>query len=100
MTAVFSYLNCRYFGLPTAIGVMVFALLFSLGLIATRFFTPTVANEAGRFLQLIDFNDTLMQGMLCCLLFAGSLHINLNDLLKQRGIIATLAIASVAISMF
>jgi CPA1 family monovalent cation:H+ antiporter len=41
-----------------------------------------------------------MQGMLSFLLFAGALHINLAELAEQRGIITTLAIAGVVISMF
>jgi CPA1 family monovalent cation:H+ antiporter len=41
-----------------------------------------------------------MQGMLCFLLFAGALHINLEELSVQKGVISTLAVAGVVISMF
>jgi CPA1 family monovalent cation:H+ antiporter len=99
LTALFSYLNYRWFSLPATIGVMLIALLVSLGLIATRIFTPSIEHEAAQLLKQIDFDDTLMQGMLCFLLFAGALHINLNDLAEQRGVISTLAIAGVIISM-
>jgi CPA1 family monovalent cation:H+ antiporter len=51
-------------------------------------------------LKQIEFDKALMQGMLSFLLFAGALHINLDDLNKQRGVIAPLAIAGVVISMF
>ena len=100
LTALFSYLNYRWFRLPATIGVMLIALLVSLGLIATRLFAPSIEHEAAQMLKQIDFDDTLMQGMLCFLLFAGALHINLNDLAEQRGVISTLAIAGVVISMF
>jgi monovalent cation:H+ antiporter, CPA1 family len=100
LTALFSYLNHRWFRLPPTIGVMLIALLVSLGLIATRLFTPALEHEAARFLGQIDFDDTLMQGMLCFLLFAGALHINLDDLSLQKGVISTLAVAGVVISMF
>ena len=100
LTALFSYLNYRYFKLPATIGVMLIALLVSLGLIVVAEFAPWAHNEAEDLLKQIDFDDTLMQGMLCFLLFAGALHINLNDLVEQKGVIATLAIAGVAISMF
>jgi CPA1 family monovalent cation:H+ antiporter len=100
LTALFSYLNYRWFKLPPTIGVMLIALLVSLSLIATRLFNPAIEHEAARFLQQIDFDDTLMQGMLCFLLFAGALHINLNDLSEQKGVISTLAVAGVVISMF
>ncbi len=100
LTALFSYLNYRWFRLPTTIGVMLIALLASLGLIATRLFAPAIEHEAALFLKQVDFNDTLMQGMLCFLLFAGALHINLNDLREHRAVIGTLAVAGVVISMF
>lgn len=35
----------------------------------------------GRVLNEIDFNDTLMHGMLSFLLFAGALHVDLEGLL-------------------
>jgi CPA1 family monovalent cation:H+ antiporter len=43
----------------------------------------------------IDFNQTLMVGMLSFLLFAGALHVDLNDLFKHKveiGIFATLGV--------
>lgn len=100
LTALFSYLNYRWFKLPATIGVMLIALLVSLGLIAVGHFAPWVRNDAEQLLKQIDFDDTLMQGMLCFLLFAGALHINLNDLAEQKGVITTLAIAGVLVSMF
>ena len=39
----------------------------------------------------IDFEDTLMTGMLSFLLFAGALHVDLDSLLRRRWAIATLA---------
>jgi len=100
LTALFSYLNYRWFKLPATIGVMLIALLVSLGLIGTRLFAPSVEQEAAKFLRQIDFDATLMQGMLCFLLFAGALHINLNDLSQHKIVISTLAFAGVIISMF
>jgi len=100
LTALFSYLNYRYFKLPATIGVMLIALLASLGLIGVGHFVPGLRDQAEALLQRIDFDDTLMQGMLSFLLFAGALHINLNDLAQQKGVIATLAVAGVLISMF
>ena len=99
LTAVFSYLNYRFFKLPATIGVMLIALLFSLGLIVTAQFAPWTREGASQLLEQIDFDKALMQGMLCFLLFAGALHINLNDLAEHKVVVATLALAGVAISM-
>jgi CPA1 family monovalent cation:H+ antiporter len=100
LTAVFSYLNYRYFALPATIGVMLIALLMSLVLIGAGQFAPWIQAAAVRLTKQIDFNDALMQGMLCFLLFAGALHINLGDLADSKAVIATLAVAGVVISMF
>lgn len=100
LTALFSYLNYRWFKLPATIGVMLIALVVSLGLIGLGAFIPAAHTQATHLLTQIDFDDTLMQGMLCFLLFAGALHINLDDLAKQKEVIATLAVAGVVISMF
>jgi monovalent cation:H+ antiporter, CPA1 family len=98
LTALFSYLNYRFFRMPATIGVMLIALLVSLGLIALGNVAPWIHTGAEGLLQQIDFDQTLMQGMLCFLLFAGALHINLTDLAEQRSVVAILAVAGVLIS--
>jgi CPA1 family monovalent cation:H+ antiporter len=55
---------------------------------------------AARVLQSVDFGQTLLQGMLSFLLFAGALHINLNDLAKQKWVVTILAVVGVLISTF
>lgn len=100
LTAVFSYLNFRFFKLPATIGVMLIALLMSLALIAAGWFAPGVHDAAVKLIEQIDFDDALMQGMLSFLLFAGALHIDLSELKDHKGVIATLAVVGVLISMF
>lgn len=100
LTAIFSYLNFRFFKLPATIGVMLIALLMSLALIGAGHFAPWIHEAAVGLTKQIDFNGALMQGMLCFLLFAGAMHIDLSELKDQRGVIATLAVAGVVISMF
>ena len=98
VTAIFAYANHRYLRLPTAIGVMLIALVFSLGLIglgALGFGTETIAE---RLLERIDFDETVLHGMLGFLLFAGALHINLEDLWKEKFVIGLLATIGVVLS--
>ncbi len=97
-TALFSYVNFRFFRLPTTIGVMLIALITSLGLIVLKEFGFHLQADAEAVLKSINFNDTLMQGMLSFLLFAGALHINLNDLTQQRIAVSVLALGGVALS--
>jgi len=98
LTALFSYLNHRVFKLPTTIGVMLIALIFSLGLVGMKHLGFPVDVITAEVLGQIDFDATLLQGMLSFLLFAGALQINLNDLGSQKGTVATLSLAGVMIS--
>lgn len=98
LSAVFSFLNYRFIKLPTTIGVMAIALAFSLGLIIAGQFVPQIEIKAERIVGSIDFNQTLMHGMLGFLLFAGALHINLDDLREYRWTIALLASLGVMLS--
>lgn len=85
ITALLAYVNARFIGLPTTIGVMVVALLLSLALIGLdrMGFGALREYEAG-LLQSIDFSEVLMQGMLSMLLFAGALHVDLSRLRRFR----------------
>jgi CPA1 family monovalent cation:H+ antiporter len=95
LAAVFSFLNYRYLRLPTAIGLMLIALITSLGLILLAPYTNGMEDYARRLLHAVDFDATLLHGMLSFLLFAGAIHVNLEDLASQRWVIAVLATASV-----
>ncbi len=91
LSAVFSWVNHRFFKLPTVIGLMLTALIMSLTLQLPLPFFAGLEGQAAGMLDHIDFDDTLLHGMLSFLLFAGALHVNLNDLAKQRWVIGILA---------
>jgi len=98
LAALFSYLNERYVGMPTTIGLMFISLVISLGLIAIANVGLDVESRAESILAEIDFSELLLHGMLGFLLFAGALHVNLGDLLQQKWIISSLATAGVLTS--
>lgn len=101
IAALFAYLNDRFVGLPTTIGVMVIALLVSvLAVVLNLFGLGDYHTDAKVLLERIDFNETLLEGMLSFLLFAGALHVNLNDLRRQTWVIASLATVGVCLSTF
>jgi len=99
-TAGFSYLNHRFLKFPTSIGLMAIALVFSMILIALGElqWIPGLEESARELLESIDFNQLVMHGILGALLFAGALHINLEDLAKQKWIITLLATVGVVLS--
>lgn len=98
LAAVFSYLNARLLHLPTTIGLMLFALLLSLGLLTAGAVWPGLVDHAQAIMTQIDFNQTLMHGMLGFLLFAGALHVDLDDLRRHGLAIGTLATVGVLMS--
>jgi Na+:H+ antiporter len=99
VTAIFSYLNVRHFGLPSTIGVLAIALVFSVVLIVVgKAGLPSVDSTAEGFLRRIDFNRVLLHGLLAYLLFAGGLNLKLPQLADQKGAIALLSTLGVAIS--
>jgi len=101
LAAIFSYLNYRFIKLPTTIGVMLIALLLSLGLLFSRYLGwEELQVRAEAVLRGVDFHETLMDGMLSFLLFAGALHVNLEDLAKQKYVILILATVGVVVSTF
>ena len=98
--AIFGYINYRYLKLPLTVGLAIIALLSTMLLIfVDNYYSHLgVVNILRQFLDNIDFNRTLMEGMLCFLLFAGALHINLDDLLKSKFQVGALASIGVIIS--
>jgi CPA1 family monovalent cation:H+ antiporter len=100
LTAVFSYINFRYIGLPVTIGVMVIALSMSLMLNLLGSFGLGLKPQAELLLRNIDFDRTLLHGMLSFLLFAGALHIDINDLIELKWSIGALATVGTLISTF
>jgi len=100
LAAAFSYINYRFIRLPMPIGVMLIALLMSIGLIVIGPYAGTLEQDVEAMLATIDFESTLLHGMLSVLLFAGALHVNLADLASQRWIIGLMATISVIGSTF
>lgn len=95
LAALFSYVNYRWLKLPTTIGLMALALAASLLLLVIGHWHQPLVVQSRALVEQIHFDDTLMHGMLGFLLFAGALHINLDDLSDQKviiGLTATLGV--------
>ena len=102
LAAVFGYLNHRFLRLPPTTGLVVIALVASLGTIGIDAVVPSLGiGDAVRAAILgIDFHEVLMKGMLSFLLFAGALHVNLGDLLSRKWAIGSMATVGVVLSTF
>ena len=92
VAAAFAYINYQFLRLPMTIGIMALSLAASLAMVFAGHLGLAGLNTfADNILQQIDFNETLMHGMLSFLLFAGALHVDLNDLRQRMAIITTMA---------
>jgi len=102
LSAAFSWFNHAYLKLPHTIGLLLMALLASFALMALQAVFPalglteTVSSAIGQ----IDFNVTVMNGMLAFLLFAGALHVDMSFLKSEKWAIGSMATIGVLLSTF
>jgi CPA1 family monovalent cation:H+ antiporter len=96
----FGAVNYLVFRLPSSIGILVVAFIASLCVLGVEALFPDlgVAGEVRGLVADAEFSDTLLDGMLGLLLFAGALHVRLEDLRSQAWTIALMATLGVALS--
>lgn len=87
LTAGFSWINGRYFRLPPSIGILVMGLAASTVLVLLELVLPTVAlyEQLADLVRKVDFQTTVMNGMLAFLLFVGSIHVDFTALRSRSG---------------
>ena len=96
----FGAINYLFFKLPPAIGILVVAFLASLSVLGLEALFPflNIAEAITAFVAEIEFSQALLEGMLGLLLFAGALHVNIDDLRAEAWVIALMATLGVALS--
>ncbi len=96
------FLNYRFLKLPSAIGLTLVALLGSLALIALDRFLPGLGlrGTLAHVLHEVRFEETVLHWMLGFLLFAGALHVELEELITRWRSIVSLATLGVLVSTF
>ncbi|SDB40226.1 cation:proton antiporter [Bauldia litoralis] len=102
LSAIFGWANERYIGLPNVIGLLVMALTTSIVLIIFDAIMPGlgVRDAVESALGEIDFYDTMMNGLLAFLLFAGALQVDLSRLRAEAWAVGLMATVGVVISTF
>lgn len=99
IASLFAFLNLKILKLPSSIGIMLIALISSALLVFIgHLFLPKTLAHFSDLISGVDFTDILMGAMLNFLLFAGAIHIHVNDLREQRAPIVIFATISVVIS--
>jgi CPA1 family monovalent cation:H+ antiporter len=102
LSALFSWLNAAIFKLPHTIGLLLIALIVSLLLIGLEAIAPSLglADNLRAAISQVDFNETVMKGMLGFLLFAGALHVDFSELRDAKWSIGIMASLGVLLSTF
>lgn len=98
LTAVFGYVNYRWIQFPPTIGLTVLALVGSSVLLILGRASIIDLDHVTAFVTAIDFDTTLLNGVLGALLFAGALHVDLDKLREERLLILALSTAGVVLS--
>lgn len=98
LTAISSYINYRFVKLPKSIGITLVTLLLTMLVTLSGRLGWEVNDLAETLVFSIGFDDTFLHGMLSFMLFAGSMHVNTEELFKNKYIILMLATLSVIIS--
>ena len=80
--ALLGTINHHFIKLPHVIGLTVMGAVAAIGLLLANEFIPAVTldDSVQRLLEEMNFTNTLLQGMLSFLLFAGALHVDLDRL--------------------
>ncbi len=101
LASIFSYLNYRFLKLPSTIGIMVIAIAVSIFLVSFgEKVLPKTFGHLDNLMNSIDFTEVLMGAMLNFLLFAGGIHVNIDDLKEQLRPVVIFSTLGVVISTF
>lgn len=98
IATLFAYVNKLFLKLLSTIGIMVIAMIVSIVLV---FFVSCISgepmNNLARLFQSLDFTDEKHTELL---LFAGAIHINLNDQKEPKAPVVVFSMLSIIISTF
>lgn len=101
IAAILSFVNDRFLRLQHDIGLLLLAGLTTAGLRVQEVFVPSgLVGMLHQVTQSFNLNDTLLKGVLCFLLFRGSVRVNWPALREQRWLVLWLAFAGTAIGCF
>lgn len=100
LAGLFGAFNYFYLRLPSAIGILVVALLASIAVLIVDAIWPWIGIDdvIRTEVMAIEFGDTLLGWMLGLLLFAGALHVKVEELRAAAWTVALMATIGVGLS--
>lgn len=100
IAAFFNFVNYKWLKLPTTIGLMLMSLATILMITISKSIIPEFYQFFCDIVTNSDFRSLLLDGILSFLLFAGALHVNIDELAKEKWPILLFATLGVLISTF
>lgn len=100
VSALLSFINHKLFKLPPTIGVMILSIVVSGLLGGLQLVNIGWFHQVCSVVVEIDFRSILFDFLLGFLLFAGAIHVNLNNLLEEKTPVIVFATVGVVISTF
>lgn len=101
IAAALSFVNDRYLHIQHDIGLLILACAMTAVLRIVANFMPALnIGLLKELTQTFNLNDTLLKGVLCFLLFRGSVRVSWGVLRDQRWLIGGLAFAGTTLSCF
>ncbi|SFE11034.1 cation:proton antiporter [Spirosoma endophyticum] len=98
LSALLSYVNARFLRLPGTIGVVVLTLVLTIVMLVVGSISSGFTKFLFDLTERIDFTKTLLDVMLGFLLFAGALHVDLDELKQQFRAVLVLSTVGVLLS--
>lgn len=100
LTALFAWANHHLLRLPDTVGLLVMGLAASLVLLGCELLFPATPlyDEVADVIRQVDFQATVLNGMLAFLLFAGALHVDISALRERAWTVGAMATVGVLLS--
>lgn len=98
ISALFGFINHKWLKLPTTIGVMLISVVLGIALKIVEGLNPDYISPLRNFLTGFDFSSFVLDFILCFLLFAGALHVKINQLRGAKATVFSYATIGVLIS--
>lgn len=98
VTAFTAFVNQAVFKLRGSLGMAVAGAAISLSAVIVGHVWPSVTDQTEALFDSLNFSDTIFHGLLCFLLFAGAMHVDLRALYRWKITISLLTTLGVLLS--
>jgi CPA1 family monovalent cation:H+ antiporter len=98
ITALTAFINQVVFKFRGSLGMAVAGAAISLCAFIVGLIWPEVSTKSEKLFTSLNFTDTVFHGMLCFLLFAGAMHVDVRSLYRWKVTVTTLTTVGVLVS--